>query len=64
MEHLLAPTLRAGQVVVMDNWGAHKGSRVRERIEERDCTLIYLPPSEAPPDLNPIEEAFPRSNGS
>jgi transposase len=58
VEHFPAPTLRAGQVVVMDNLSAHKGSRVRERIEERGCTLIYLPPSEAPPDLNPIEEAF------
>ena len=44
----------------MDNLGAHKGSRVRERIAEKDCTLIYLSPSEAPPDLNPIEEAFPK----
>jgi transposase len=58
VEHFLAPTLGVGQVMVMDNLSAHKESRVQERIEERDCTLIYLPPSEAPPDLNPIEEAF------
>ena len=56
VEHLLAPTLRAGQVVVMDNLSAHKGGRVRELIEERSCELIYLPPYS--PDLNPIEEAF------
>jgi transposase len=56
VEHFLAPTLRAGQVVVMDNLSAHKGGRVRELIEERDCELIYLPPYS--PDLNPIEEAF------
>jgi transposase len=40
----------------MDNLSAHKGGRVRELIEERDCELIYLPPYS--PDLNPIEEAF------
>jgi transposase len=56
VEHLLAPTLRAGQVVVMDNLSAHKGGRVRELIEERSCELIYLPPYS--PDFNPIEEAF------
>jgi transposase len=57
VEHLLAPTLRAGQeVVVMDNLSAHKGGRVRELIEERSCELIYLPPYS--PDLNPIEQAF------
>jgi transposase len=56
VEHLIAPTLRAGQVVVMDNLSAHKGGRVRELIEERVCELICLPPYS--PDLNPIEEAF------
>jgi transposase len=40
----------------MDNLSSHKGSRVRELIEERGCELIYLPPYS--PDLNPIEEAF------
>jgi transposase len=58
VEHFLAPPLREGQVVVMDNLSAHKESRVQERIEEKGCELIYLPPSEAPPDLDPIEEAF------
>src|SRR5215212_2189685 len=56
VEHFLAPTLRAGQVVVMDNLSSHKGGRVRELIEERNCELIYLPPYS--PDYNPIEEAF------
>jgi transposase len=37
VERLLAPTLRRGQVVVMDNLTAHKGERVRELIEERGC---------------------------
>jgi transposase len=56
VERLLAPTLRPGQVVVMDNLGAHRPTRIRELIEERDCELIYLPPYS--PDLNPIEEAL------
>jgi hypothetical protein len=41
---LLAPTLRPGQLVVMDNLRAHRPKRVRELIEERGCELIYLPP--------------------
>jgi transposase len=56
VERLLAPTLKPGQVVVMDNLGAHRPRRVRELIKARGCELIYLPPYS--PDLNPIEEAF------
>ncbi len=56
IEHFLTPTLRPGQVVVVDNLGAHKGERVRELIESRGCELLYLPPYS--PDLNPLEEAF------
>jgi len=56
VEHFLAPTLKEGQVVVMDNLSAHKGARARKLIEERGCQLLYLPPYS--PDLNPIEEAF------
>jgi transposase len=56
VEQVLAPTLRKGQVVVMDNLSAHKGERVRELIEERGCKLIYLPSYS--PDYNPIEEVF------
>lgn len=56
VERVLAPTLREGQVVVMDNLSAHKGERVRKLIERRGCELIYLPSYS--PDLNPIEEAF------
>jgi transposase len=56
LEQLLAPSLRPGQVVVMDNLSSHKGSRVREIIEGKGCELLYLPPYS--PDLNPIEEAF------
>ena len=62
IERGLAPTLRAGQeVVVMDNLSAHKGERVRELIEHRGCELLYLPPCS--PDLNSIEEAFSKIKG-
>src|SRR5215218_7355950 len=56
VERVLAPTLREGQVMVMDNLSAHKGERVRELIEGRGCQLMCLPSYS--PDLNPIEEAF------
>jgi transposase len=56
LEHVLAPTLKPGQIVVMDNLSAHKGERVRELIEQRGCELVYLPPYS--PDFNPIEQAF------
>ena len=56
LEHFLAPALRPGQAVVMDNLSAHKGGRVRELIEERGCEVLFVPPYS--PDLNPIEEAF------
>jgi transposase len=62
VERVLAPTLRAGEVVVMDNLSAHKGERVRELIEHRGCELLYLPPYYSP-DLNPIEEAFSKIKG-
>jgi transposase len=56
LERVLVPSLRAGQVVVMDNLSSHKGPRVRELLEARGCELVYLPPYS--PDFNPIEEAF------
>jgi transposase len=62
VEQILAPALCPGQVVVMDNLTAHKGERVRELIERRGCTLLYLPPYS--PDLNPIEEAFSKIKGT
>jgi transposase len=61
VEHALAPTLEAGQVVLMDNLSAHKPARVRQLIEERGCELIYLPAYS--PDFNPIEEAFSKIKG-
>jgi transposase len=56
LEDVLCPTLKRGQVVVMDNLSAHKGERVRELIEGERCELIYLPPYS--PDFNSIEQAF------
>jgi transposase len=52
----LAPTLRPGQVVVMDNLSAHKADRIRLAIEARGCQLLFLPPYS--PDFTPIEQAF------
>jgi transposase len=61
VEKVLLPSLRRGQVVVMDNLSAHKGERVRELVESVGCTLLYLPPYS--PDFNPIEEAFSKVKG-
>jgi transposase len=56
VEQVLAPTLLPGDSVIMDNLGSHKVAGVREAIEARGASLIYLPPYS--PDLNPIEQAF------
>jgi transposase len=56
VKKVLAAKLKEGQIVVMDNLGAHRPKRVRELIEQRGCELIYLPAYS--PDYNPIEEAF------
>ena len=61
VERVLAPSLSAGQVVVMDNLSAHKGGRVKEIVEGVGCELLYLPPYS--PDLNPIEQAFAKVKG-
>jgi transposase len=56
VREILAPNLKAGQIVLMDNLSVHKGKWVREIIERRGCQLWFLPPYSA--DFNPIEEAF------
>jgi transposase len=56
LEDVLLPTLKRGQIMVLDNLSSHKGERVRELIEGEGCELIYLPPYS--PDFNPIEGAF------
>jgi hypothetical protein len=49
VEQVLAPALRPGQIVVMDNLAAHKGERVRELVEGSGCGLSYLPPYSSGP---------------
>jgi len=61
VEHFLAPTLSEGQVVVMDNLGAHRPKRIRELIEARGAELVFVPSYS--PDLNPIEQAFSKIKG-
>lgn len=54
-QHLL-PTLRPGDIVIMDNLPAHKVDGIKQLIEAAGATLLYLPPYS--PDLNPIEQTF------
>jgi transposase len=56
VEQVLAPTLKPGDIVILDNLASHKVAGVREAIEAVGATLVYLPPYS--PDLNPIEQAF------
>lgn len=56
VEQMLAPTLRPGDIVVMDNLGSHKGEAVRKAIRAQGARLLFLPPYS--PDLNPIEQVF------
>jgi transposase len=56
IEHVLGPTLRPGQVIVLDNATAHHGGRVEELLAARGCRVWYLPPYS--PDFSPIELAF------
>jgi putative transposase len=56
VEKLLVPTLRPGDIVIMDNLGSHKGKTVRRLIRAVGARLIFLP--KYSPDLNPIEQVF------
>lgn len=56
LEEVLVPELEAGDIVVLDNLGAHKDVRVRPTIEAAGARVWYLPPYS--PDLNPIELAW------
>ena len=58
VEKVLAPELRPGDIVVMDNLSSHKGPRARQLVEAAGATLLFLPPYS--PDFNPIENAFAR----
>ncbi len=61
VEHFLAPSLKEGQVVVLDRLGAHRTEKVRELVEATGAELLFLPSYS--PDLNPIEEAFGKMKG-
>ncbi len=56
VEQVLAPTLKPGDIVVLDNLSAHKVPGVREAIEAAAAMLLYLPAYS--PDFNPIEQLF------
>jgi transposase len=56
IEQFLAPTLRSEDVVIADNLASHKVAGVREAIEARGASLLFLPSYS--PDLNPIEQVF------
>ena len=56
VEQFLVPTLRPGDIVVLDNLGSHKGKAVRQAIRAAGAHRLFLPPYS--PDLNPIEQVF------
>lgn len=56
VETQLAPTLRAGDIVILDNLSSHKSEKARAILKERGAWFLFLPPYS--PDLNPIEMAF------
>ena len=58
VEQILAPTLREGDIVFMDNLRTHKIDGVRQAVEAVGAKVRYLPAYS--PDLNPIEKAFPK----
>jgi transposase len=56
VEQQLVPSLKPGDIVVMDNLGSHKSAAIRQMIRAAGARLWYLPPYS--PDLNPIEQTF------
>jgi transposase len=56
VEQLLVPTLRPGDIIIIDNLGSHKAKIVRRMIRAAGAKLFFLPPYS--PDLNPIEQVF------
>src|SRR5215212_10796630 len=59
VERVLVPSLRPGQVVVLDNLSVHKSAQARQLIEQAGCRLVFLPSYS--PDFNPIEHAFAKT---
>ena len=56
VETFLVPTLKAGDLVIMDNLGSHRSKRIRRAIRQVGAKLLFLP--KYSPDLNPIEQVF------
>lgn len=56
VQTFLVPTLCTGDIVIMDNLGSHRGSKVRQAIRQAGAKLFFLP--KYSPDLNPIEQVF------
>jgi len=56
MRHILIPTLRPGDIIILDNLSAHKDDETKQLIEQAGATLHFLPPYS--PDLNPIEKMW------
>lgn len=56
VQQVLVPSLRRGDIVIMDNLSSHKLAQVRQAIEAAGASLLFIPPYS--PDLNPIEQAF------
>jgi transposase len=56
VKHVLVPTLREGDIVVLDNLSSHKGAEIEEMIRRAGAKLWFLPPYS--PDFNPIEKMW------
>ena len=56
VEKVLVPTLRPGDLVILDNLGSHKGKAIRQALRAAGAKLFFLP--KYSPDLNPIEQVF------
>lgn len=56
VEQFLVPTLKPGDIVIMDNLGSHKAEATKQAIAKAGARLLFLPPYS--PDLNPIEQTF------
>jgi putative transposase len=61
VEQFLVPTLKPGDIVILDNLGSHKGKAVRKAIRSVGARLVFLP--KYSPDLNPIEQVFAKLKG-
>src|SRR5262245_4169994 len=62
VEQVLVPTLKSGDIVILDNLGSHKSKAVRKAIRGAGAKLFFLPPYS--PDLNPIEKVFAKLKGA